>query len=61
MCIAPKKREGEADRILKRVAQDLALLRETGTCPGIENYSRHMALKDANVPPSTLIILFWID
>ncbi|MGK3734636.1 MAG: excinuclease UvrABC helicase subunit UvrB [Bacillariaceae sp.] len=36
MCIAPKKREGEADRILKRVAQDLALLRETGTCPGIE-------------------------
>lgn len=56
LCIASKKEE--ADRISKRVAQDLALLRETGTCPGIENYSRHMALKDANVPPSTLLDYF---
>ncbi|OEU11812.1 P-loop containing nucleoside triphosphate hydrolase protein, partial [Fragilariopsis cylindrus CCMP1102] len=56
LCNASKKEE--ADRISKRVAQDLALLRETGTCPGIENYSRHMALKDANVPPSTLLDYF---
>ena len=48
----------EADRLLNRVTQDLALMRETGSCPGVENYSRHIALKDANEPPATLLEYF---
>ncbi len=32
----------EAQRLLGRTNYDLELLAETGTCPGIENYSRHM-------------------
>ncbi|KAL3902374.1 MAG: hypothetical protein SGILL_010848, partial [Bacillariaceae sp.] len=45
----------EADRLQHRVSQDLLLLRETGTCPGVENYSRHMALRDAGMAPDTLL------
>ena len=45
----------EADRLSQRVSQDLILLRETGTCPGIENYSRHLALRDSGEPPDTLL------
>jgi excinuclease UvrABC helicase subunit UvrB/excinuclease UvrABC nuclease subunit len=45
----------EADRLQQRVTQDLLLLRETGTCPGVENYSRHMALRDEGEPPDTLL------
>lgn len=45
----------EADRLSHRVSQDLLLLRETGTCPGVENYSRHMALRDQGMAPDTLL------
>jgi excinuclease ABC subunit B len=48
----------EADRLSKRVSQDLQLLRETGTCSGVENYSRHMALREADEPPDTLLDYF---
>jgi excinuclease ABC subunit B len=48
----------EADRLSQRVSQDLQLLRETGTCSGVENYSRHMALREAGVPPDTLLDYF---
>jgi excinuclease ABC subunit B len=48
----------EADRLSHRVSQDLLLLRETGTCPGVENYSRHMALREAGKAPDTLLEYF---
>lgn len=48
----------EADRLSQRVSQDLQLLRETGTCSGVENYSRHMALRGAGEAPDTLLDYF---
>jgi excinuclease UvrABC nuclease subunit len=48
----------EADRLLQRVSQDLQLLRETGTCSGVENYSRHMGLREAGEAPDTLLDYF---
>lgn len=48
----------EADRLSQRVSQDLLLLRETGTCAGVENYSRHMALRDVGEAPDTLLDYF---
>jgi excinuclease ABC subunit B len=51
-------KELEANRLLQRVSQDLKILRETGTCSGVENYSRHMALRDAGEAPDTLLDFF---
>lgn len=48
----------EADRLSHRVGQDLLLLRETRTCAGVENYSRHMALREAGEAPDTLLDYF---
>lgn len=51
-------KEMEANRLLQRVSQDLKMLRETGTCSGVENYSRHMALREAGEAPDTLLDFF---
>ena len=48
----------EADRLSQRVTQDLMLLRETGNCNGIENYSRHLALRKEGEAPETLLDYF---
>ena len=48
----------EAQRIEERVNYDMDMLSETGFCRGIENYSRHIALKEEGVPPCTLIDFF---
>ena len=48
----------EADRLSRRVSQDLMLLRETGNCNGIENYSRHLALRKEGAAPDTLLEYF---
>ena len=48
----------EAQRIEERVNYDMEMLSETGFCRGIENYSRHIALKEEGVPPCTLIEFF---
>lgn len=48
----------EAQRIEGRVNYDMEMLSETGFCRGIENYSRHIALKEEGVPPCTLIDFF---
>ncbi len=48
----------EADRLSQRVSQDLMLLRETGNCNGIENYSRHLALREEGAAPETLLDYF---
>ena len=37
---------------------DLEMLRETGFCHGIENYSRHMALREEGETPTTLMDFF---
>ena len=48
----------EAQRIEERVNYDIEMLSETGFCRGIENYSRHIALKEEGVAPNTLIDFF---
>lgn len=48
----------EAERIEQRTMYDLEMLREMGTVSGVENYSRHLALRDEGETPSTLIDFF---
>jgi len=48
----------EAQRIEERVKYDIEMLRETGYCTGIENYSRYFDGRKPGQPPSTLIDFF---
>ncbi len=48
----------EAQRIEERVNYDMEMLSETGFCRGIENYSRHLTLKEEGESPNTLIDFF---
>ena len=48
----------EAERIEQRTMYDLEMLREMGTVAGVENYSRHLALREEGETPSTLIDFF---
>lgn len=48
----------EAQRISERTNFDIEMLRETGFCSGIENYSRHLNGMPAGVPPHTLMDYF---
>ncbi len=48
----------EAERIKRRTNYDLAMIREIGYTNGIENYSRHMAGREAGSPPDTLLNYF---
>ena len=48
----------EEQRLRERTLYDLEMLRETGFCHGIENYSRHMSLRDEGQTPTTLIDFF---
>ncbi len=48
----------EAQRLEERTNYDLEILSETGFCRGIENYSRHIALKKEGETPTTLIDFF---
>ncbi len=45
----------EAQRIEQRTVYDLEMLREIGSCAGIENYSRHLDQRAPGTPPWTLI------
>ncbi len=45
----------EAARLRQRTNFDMEMLRETGICSGIENYSRHLAGRQAGEPPWTLL------
>ncbi len=51
----------EAQRISERTNFDIEMLRETGFCSGIENYSRHLSGLEAGVPPFTLLDYFKDD
>ena len=48
----------EEQRLKERTMYDLEMLRETGFCHGIENYSRHLSLRDKGETPTTLIDFF---
>ena len=48
----------EAQRLEQRTLYDLELMQEIGFCPGIENYSRHIAGRAPGSPPATLIDYF---
>ena len=48
----------EAQRIAERTNFDIEMLKETGFCSGIENYSRHLAGLAPGQPPYTLIDYF---
>ena len=48
----------EAQRISERTHFDVEMLRETGFCSGIENYSRHLTGLPEGAPPHTLIDYF---
>ena len=48
----------EAQRIEERTNFDMEMMRETGFCQGIENYSRHISGREAGSPPYTLFDYF---
>lgn len=55
------KKEGkllEAQRIEQRTRYDIEMLREVGTCKGVENYSRHLTGLPAGMRPYTLLDYF---
>ena len=48
----------EKERLKQRCMYDLEMLRETGYCHGIENYSRHISLREEGETPTTLMDFF---
>lgn len=59
--VAHLKAEGkllEAQRLMQRTKYDMEMLQETGICHGVENYSRHLALRPEGTRPTTLIDYF---
>lgn len=48
----------ERERIEQRTLYDLEMIQEMGTCPGIENYSRHFTGRPPGAPPPTLVEYF---
>ncbi|TVP95919.1 MAG: excinuclease ABC subunit UvrB [Acholeplasmatales bacterium] len=48
----------EAERIRMRTNYDIELLEEIGTCKGVENYARHLSLREEGETPSTLMDFF---
>ena len=51
----------EYQRLMERTNYDMEMLFETGFCRGVENYSRHIALKGPGETPTTLIDFFGDD
>jgi excinuclease ABC subunit B len=59
--LAEMERQGkmlEAQRLRMRTTYDLEMLRQVGTCAGVENYSRHFDGRAAGTPPNTLLDYF---
>ena len=48
----------EEQRLRERTKYDIEMLKETGFCSGVENYSRHLALREAGETPTCLIDFF---
>ena len=51
----------EKERLKQRTMYDIEMLRETGFCHGVENYSRHLSLREAGSTPTTLMDFFGDD
>jgi len=51
----------EAERISQRTNYDIEMLKEIGSCPGLEYYSRHLSLRNAGETPNTLMDFFGDD
>ena len=51
----------EHQRLMERTNYDMEMLEETGFCRGVENYSRHLALKEKGATPTTLMDFFGDD
>ena len=59
--LAEMERQGkmlEAQRLRMRTTYDLEMLRQVGSCAGVENYSRHFDGRAAGTPPNTLLDYF---
>ncbi|MDF9812558.1 excinuclease ABC subunit UvrB [Streptomyces sp. SPB162] len=59
--LATMERQGkllEAQRLRMRTTYDIEMMRQIGSCSGIENYSRHMDGREAGTAPNTLIDYF---
>ena len=55
------KRRGkglEASRLTERTLRDIQMIKQTGYCHGIENYSRHLDFRNAGDPPFSLLDFF---
>jgi excinuclease ABC subunit B len=48
----------EAQRLKMRTSYDIEMMRQVGSCSGIENYSRHIDGREAGSPPNTLLDYF---
>ncbi len=48
----------EKERLKQRTMYDIEMLKETGFCHGVENYSRHLALREEGETPTTLMDFF---
>ena len=53
-----QKKIVEAERLWRRTNYDIEMIRETGWCHGIENYSRHLEFREPGEPPFTLLDYF---
>ena len=51
----------EAERIKQRTMYDIEMIDEVGSCSGIENYSRHLSLRNEGETPSVLLDFFGGD
>lgn len=51
----------ESERIKQRTNYDVEMLKEIGTCMGVENYSRHLSLREEGETPYTLMDFFGKD
>src|ERR1700749_1033866 len=59
--LAEFERQGkllEAQRLRMRTTYDIEMMRQVGSCAGIENYSRHIDGRAAGTPPNTLLDYF---
>ena len=53
-----QKKIVEAERLKRRTEYDMAMIKETGWCHGIENYSSHLEFRKKGEPPFTLLDYF---
>src|SRR3990167_4242943 len=53
-----EKKFQEAARLQEKTLQDIEMMRQTGYCHGIENYSRHLDFRKAGEPPYSLLDFF---